>query len=497
MRVLMCFYKRFSFHASILRFSGLLFAACLFSFNTATANNLQITNTTILQTMIQFDLSRENSWRYDGPAPDDGWFHDAVWMFFKVRVVGEEEWRHVVLDGTGVNPLGFSVGTAGTGVEMVVPDDRIGVFVRRSDAGLGSGPVAGEAMTVCWHPADSGISIGQTVEIRSFGLEMVYVPDGEFWVGDGLTGFPRTQINTGNPLVEAVDDGGEWRGGRPRGQVAPDNENWPNGYNAFYLMKYLTTQGQYADFLNSITPLQASLRAYTGGANRHTISESGGIYSAANPDRACNYISWADGTAFAAWSGLRPMTELEFEKACRGPLYPVPGEYAWGTDTITTNVMALSGAEDGTETVTNDVSSGAAIYAATRFGSLGNLPMRAGIFATNGADRVSAGAGYWGITELSGHLAERVVLVSHATGRAFSGLHGAGALDPVSAEADVENWPAADAVGVGERGLGWHPTHTSANFLRVSHRNTENVPGRGYVTGFRGARSAPFGTSVD
>jgi hypothetical protein len=28
------------------------------------------------------------------------------------------------------------------------------------------------------------------------------------------------------------------------------------------------------------------------------------------------------------------MTELEYEKACRGPLMPVANEYAWGTTTI-------------------------------------------------------------------------------------------------------------------------------------------------------------------
>ena len=28
------------------------------------------------------------------------------------------------------------------------------------------------------------------------------------------------------------------------------------------------------------------------------------------------------------------MTELEFEKACRGPEYPLNNEFAWGTTTI-------------------------------------------------------------------------------------------------------------------------------------------------------------------
>ena len=40
------------------------------------------------------------------------------------------------------------------------------------------------------------------------------------------------------------------------------------------------------------------------------------------------------GVAFADWAGLRSMTELEYEKACRGPLEPVAGEYAFGTNEI-------------------------------------------------------------------------------------------------------------------------------------------------------------------
>lgn len=45
------------------------------------------------------------------------------------------------------------------------------------------------------------------------------------------------------------------------------------------------------------------------------------------------WLSRDDGATFAAWAGLRPMTELEHEKALRGPRYPVPAEAGhsfWG-----------------------------------------------------------------------------------------------------------------------------------------------------------------------
>jgi len=51
------------------------------------------------------------------------------------------------------------------------------------------------------------------------------------------------------------------------------------------------------------------------------------VYTARVPDRLCNWINWSDGLAYAVWAGLRPMTELEFAKVCRGPLHPVPDEW--------------------------------------------------------------------------------------------------------------------------------------------------------------------------
>ena len=65
--------------------------------------------------------------------------------------------------------------------------------------------------------------------------------------------------------------------------------------------------------------------------DRGTIEFENGIYKARNPDRPANFISWDDGCAFADWAGLRPYTELEFEKACRGQKKPIPADFPWGT----------------------------------------------------------------------------------------------------------------------------------------------------------------------
>ena len=64
--------------------------------------------------------------------------------------------------------------------------------------------------------------------------------------------------------------------------------------------------------------------------------------------RPCNHLCWADAVAFAAWAGLRPMTELEYEKACRGPGYAHHGELAWGQNAQSVvNALAIIGSEAG------------------------------------------------------------------------------------------------------------------------------------------------------
>jgi formylglycine-generating enzyme required for sulfatase activity len=180
------------------------------------------------------------------------------------------------------------------------------------------------------------------------------------------------------------------------------------------------------------------------------------MYATTNPNVACNYLSWADGAAYADWSGLRPMTELEFEKACRGEQPGIAGEYAWGTATVAGSAYTLSGDGTASEGIATNYSTtaGNAMYGNTS-SDIGG-PVRVGIFAANGSNsgRVSAGASYWGIMELSGNLWERPVTIDNGTGRAFTGTHGDGVLDS-NGDANAATWPGTDAVGAGWRGGSW------------------------------------------
>jgi formylglycine-generating enzyme required for sulfatase activity len=207
---------------------------------------------------------------------------------------------------------------------------------------------------------------------------------------------------------------------------------------------------------------------------------------------ACNYLSWADISAYLDWAALRPMTELEYEKAARGTVTPVSSEYSWGNATSATSAYTLSNAGASNELIATNYSTtlGNVCYNST-VGGIGG-PLRVGIFAAHASNtgRITAGASYYGIMELSGNLWERAVTVGNATGRAYTGAHGNGVLN-ASGDSDASNWPSTNAVGVGSRGSYWGGAtaeHMSTS-SRVDGANT--LPARSADFGCRGVRLAP------
>jgi formylglycine-generating enzyme required for sulfatase activity len=168
------------------------------------------------------------------------------------------------------------------------------------------------------------------------------------------------------------------------------------------------------------------------------------------------------------------MTELEFEKACRGPLAAVSGEYAWGTATVAGSAYTLNDVGTASEGIATSYSTmvGNAMYTTTNV-SGNEGPLRVGIFAANGMNsgRVSSGASYWGIMELSGNMWERPITIGNAEGRAFTGTHGDGVLTS-DGDGDAPTWPGTEAVGAGTAGGGWQ---NDASSMRVSDRYYNSV----------------------
>ncbi|MDP3042609.1 MAG: SUMF1/EgtB/PvdO family nonheme iron enzyme [Candidatus Omnitrophota bacterium] len=480
-----------------------LFSVCLLSFvfclliDKAEANNLNVSTVSLgnvslgqVTAAVQFNISWDNSWRTAAN-------YDAAWVFIKYSTNAGVSWNHATLKTSGTNPAGFSQGS-GTALDIIVPADKKGVFLQRSANGAGS--VSTSSIQFVWDYGADGVISTSTVRVKVFAIEMVYIPTSAFYVGSGGTEtsafytYPTTTnaylIASENEITVGTTAGNLYYALSTYGgdQAGPIPVAFPKGYAAFYMMKYEISQGQYADFLNTITSAQATTRYPAQTTYRHTISGTYPNYSASRPDRACNFISWADVTAYFDWAALRPFTELEFEKAARGDSVSTPNEYAWGSTSITA-ARDISGAENGTETITNAGANCA--YNNTTFigGDAGTGPLRCGIFATGSSTRVTSGAGYYGVMELSGNLWERPVTVGNTTGRAFTGLNGDGALDGTG-NANVTNWPVTDAVGAGYRGGSWG---NAATYARASDRYYAafTSAGRDIDYGGRAVRTSP------
>jgi len=371
----------------------------------ARSDKLRIQNVTVAPrdattATVRLDIAWEKSWR-------DKTNHDAVWVFFKVRADGQADWQHARLAADKVlNPAGYSQEKGGTPLDFIVPDGDdgfTGLFVRR--AAEGNGPLAARGVTAIWDfTANKGITKDTKVTVMVFGFEMVYVAEGPFCLGSGgaeVNGFYMYTDGSQHTQPYRVTRAGAIPTGRQNGRLwarkgaQPEDggeipASFPNGYAAFYCMKHHITWAQYAGFLNTLTAAQAVARCPEG--DRVARSGESPNFTYSGRDSAARGLSWADGAAWAAWAALRPMTELEWEKAIRGPREPKPDEVG---------------------------------------PSYWKIPF-----------------GDWFWVPLHDRDGERPVTVGNAEGRRFKGTHGRGTT------ALPADWPQDDAVGAGIRSCG-------------------------------------------
>lgn len=430
--------------------------------------------------MISFGISWENYIRTT--SSPDNW--DAVWVFVKYRV-DNGVWRHATLSAVPEEysgPAGVTVNPAG---------DRKGVFIYPENQADGAFHIPG--ISIRWNHREDNVPDGGNVEVRVLGLEMTYIPGGRFYAGDfGHSGGSfRKGSNDNRPweisgegpihVTDTPSDGYYYISSKDfwsdiwnisedlTGSEFTIPAAFPKGYRAIYCMKYELTQQQYADFLNLLTPAQAANRYDSTNYNQfgYSIRLSGGRFTTEHPQRACGFITPADLMAFADWSGLRPMTELEFEKICRGSgNRPLPGEFPWGT-THCVNATDINGSESDRETVAQ---MGANAY----FQEPGFQPallLTVGTFSRPGASREECGATHYGVLDMGGNVNEMCITVGNRYGRHFPGTNGDGQLT-VSGDTNQDNWPGNDGKGTGYRGgcIGQEMSR-----MRVSDRIEANV----------------------
>lgn len=493
----------------------LLFFVFLSSFQ-ANANNINITNVSATSTTIKFDISWENSWFISALN------RDAAWIFVKVQDCqsADRAWKHAKLS---VNGTDHSVLGSILKVDSVA--DGLGVFVRRRSDGFGT--VAPTSVTLKFQ---SSYNIAN-VNFEVMGIEMVYVPQGAFRAGDGATSVNRFASDGAGNVAYTVNSEAAIAAGAFRHTTTGTNPTYnpivpaafPKGFNAFYCMKYEITQDQYTAFLNLLNFTQQNARtardaslatktnalssAATGIVSRNgiQIKTPGSISQPAvygcnlnNNDTfdetvdggniACNFLNWEDVKAYLDWSGLRPMTELEYEKSARGFDAPTATEKAWGNiQIIQATSGGLTNAGEATELSTTAPVTGRGLAAYA--GAAAQGPLRVGFAATQTTDRSGAGASYWGIMELSGNVWEQAFNVGYASGNAsgFTGILGDGELDAYGVS-NPANWNGAITSTVVRGGS----YAAGVAQLSISDRNyigtTSYNAGRHAETGGRGVR---------
>lgn len=471
---------------------------------------------------------------------------DAAWVFVKYRVSGGE-WQHASLNDTfHTMPSGASayIGLQDFSTAFnASTNPGLGAFIYRSAAGSGSNTF--NNVELRWNYGRNGVNDNADVDIKVFAVEMVYIPMSPFFAGDGETTSPASKAGfrdgAVNSPLQITSESSLILGGTSSGNLANNmpssSQQFPiddfsssttqtlpgafrKGYAAFYCMKYEVSQGLYRDFLNTLTYTQQASRTTTApnsaagtgalsssNANRNgidiqtpgTATTSPAVYACnldgdanynENSDGefiACNFLTWPHLAAYLDWSGLRPMSELEYEKACRGTRSAVVGEFAWGNTTITTaGNITNSG-------LTNESCNTSNANCVRNNDPSVAGPMRAGVFASTATNRTESGASYWGVMEMSGNVFERAASLGSSTGRAYTAVHGNGSLS-TTGHANQGNWPGISSglvtteVGAGLRGSSW----LNNGDHKVSSRAYANFVATNFSDmGGRGVRSAP------
>ncbi len=459
---------------------------------TLRANDLRIDNVQFVnrpgatgELRVVFDLSWRNAWHTERN-------HDAAWIFLKL-IYGGQGLRHVTLAPDGHRVLDIP-GVDAPSAQIDVGRDSTGFFIYPAE------PFRGDIrwrLSVQLDPASYNPRRDGQARLEVFGIEMVYIPPGPFVLGDPDT----TALNFGafyrsgeggvpDGLVEITSEAALPVGPAPGqlyyrsqtqeyqgDQQGPVPAAFPKGFEAFYVMKYEITQGQYAAFLNTLPDNYTFERFSFGGrtyaGKRGTIRLEEGRYVAGSPQRPLNFSSWDDGLAFADWAALRPMTEFEFTKASRGPEKPLPGAFPWGTASFD-GLARVVGPDD-------------------------ELGMENGWDESRLTDvtRPVFGASYFWVMDLAGSVWERVVTIGQADGRAFTGTHGDGRIGQ-RGRATNDDWPHdyLGREGHGYRGGGFYDQGRAISdfnpYSPIAYRRfggwAGSYPHRAY--GFRCARTA-------
>lgn len=517
--------------------SILLILFCLYG-NNLEANNLRITNFSNTNPgeanpIITFDIAWDNSWRVSA-EPNN---YDAIWVFVKYQKVptwlpnceSYQDWGHAPMtnvsgDFSAVSPF-----------EIVFVPDSMGIYIRRSADAIGN--ISSTSVSIRLNLPVPTSPYAPEYNFKIFGIEMVYIPQGAFELGDGISSNTFNSLiidNTTTTLAPATIGGGI-------NQTIP--LNFPKGYLSFYCMKYEVTQQQYVDFLNTLTfdqqlartiltPAQLIANPGTGGVcamnssclSRNSIklikqgvsnSQPGTFacdfqtapadsFNSANDGQniAANYLSYTDLLSYLDWAALRPMTNFEFEKVSRGPLSRVSNEYIWGTLNIT-QAQSTGLTNPGKPSEISSVSgNGLAAYGS----AAGNGPLRVGFSATGSTNRETSGSTYFGVMNFGGNIWEMVAGGSNTLNLGYKLTYanmGDGKLT-VAGSFNTTNWQLYNSVSYSSLGCGccssytkWHMEMRGGSYSSAATTIRTSDRSKNATASCSGGFDLGFGNVVD
>jgi len=478
------------------------------------ANNLNIGTPTVVGSNLQFTISWDNSWNTNiTPANWDG-----VWVFIKRQGCLDNFWTHALVSTVSSDHL-----ITGGVLQVDAVPDGMGVFIRRSAIGNGNIPTATVLIAL-----QTAANLSDNFQVA--GIEMVNIPQGDFLIGDNSNGFGwgsgvnawgfKNVLITNAIQTAGIGASGNYKSDSGAGCPAPLPSTFPLGWNNFYSMKYEISQEQYVSFLNSLTYTQQLARTSlspASAAGTYAIASAGapvrngikirtsgvaatapavygcdlnnnGVFNEAADGQniACGWLAWSDLMAYLDWAALRPMTEFEFEKICRGASpSSLPGEYAWNAVSITqATANSLNNAGQASETAT------AAGNGLCNFlGGANAGPLRCGFAAGAATNKAQAGGSWFGAMEMSGNVWEQCLGGRDFNYSGFTSACGDGTLTAAGA-ANTANWPASGGGRVGGviRGGGYADSWQQVTISDCAG-NTNNVnQGRNPSIGGRGVR---------
>ncbi len=386
----------------------------------------------------------ENAWKNERN-------HDAIWLFFK-SISNNLHVSQIKVASDGHRIVHKHVDNHPELAFKLTPDS-IGLFLSVAKPYRGT---VHATLSIRLSTASFKNIATRNALLTAYGIEMVNIPYGEFYLGEpdnaslkyGTIYRPLGQGSFGGPVKVAkenqvfqISKKGDLYYEAPEGyegdQSGEISNTFPKGVDPFYMMKYELTEGQYVAFLNSLSPDQQLVRDISSDANYigdgGSITKAGEAYKTPFPDKPCRFVGWDDAMAYADWAGLRPMTEFEFTKACRGGGKPIANQFPWGTSQKI-QIQRLPD-QNGVLSMLNEMEEA----------------------AMSDQHKPLFGASHYWVMDLAGSLWERVITIGHESGRKFKGNHGDGVLNEAG-NANTLGWPIGDenAGGVGFRGGGFY-----------------------------------------